>query len=331
MVVASCGNVKGNKEEEGTVIQEMAAPKVTVKTVSMGKVPQIETYTSSVEANVINNIAPQSALRIKNIRVEIGDFVRAGQIVAEMDVANLEQMRFQMVNDSTELARIRSLYEVGGVPKSDLDAMELSYNVRKTSYENLLENTILRSPISGVITARNYDKGDMYSMGQPIYTVQEITPVKLIVAISEKDYTRVKKGDSVTLSVEAFPGEVFTGSVRRIYPTMDPATHTFQCEVSVPNTNRKLRPGMYAKVTVNFGINTSVLVPDRAVVKQQGSGEKFVYVLNEDGTVTYQNVILGARMGNLCEVLEGLKDGEKVVVEGTLRVKDGVKVEAVEE
>lgn len=327
LVAASCGS-KTAKTAAAPVEQ---TPKVVVATVMDRDVPQIADYTSTVEANVINNIAPQGALRIKKIKAEIGDFVGAGQILAEMDVANLEQTRLQLINDSTELSRIKALYEVGGVAKSDLDAIQLSYNVRKTAYQNLLENTILRSPISGVVTARNYDKGDMYTMGQPIYTVQEITPVKMLVAISEKDYTKVKKGDAVTLSVDAYPDQVFNGTIKRLYPTMDPTTHTFQAEVTVANANRLLRPGMYAKVKVNLGTNHSVVIPDKALVKQQGSGDKFVYSLNADGTVSYKKVVPGIRMGSEYEILEGVEPGEKLVVEGHSRLRHGSKVQVTEE
>ena len=334
LVMASCGNFAGKSKAaaETAAEEEVVLPKVSVATAVKREVPQTGVYTSTVQANVVNNIAPQSSMRIKKIRVEIGDFVSAGQIVAEMDIANLEQTKLQLVNDSTELARIQGLYKVGGVSKSDLDAATLSYNVRKTTYENLKENTILRSPISGVITARNYDKGDMYSMGQPIYTVQQIVPVKLLVGISESDYTKVKKGDKVSLTVDALPGQTFTGTINRIYPIMDSATHTFTVEVRVPNTDRKLRPGMYAKVTVNFGKNNSVIVPDKAVVRQQGSGDKFVYILNEDNTVTYQKVELGVRLATAeYEILSGVEEGQKVVTEGQLRIKDGVEVEYTEE
>ncbi len=329
-LAASCAN-NGNSEKTDEAAVAPVTPKVTVTTVGMREVEQNSTYTSSVVANVVNNIAPQSANRIKSIKAEIGDFVYAGQILAEMDVANLEQTRLQLINDSTELERIKGLYEVGGVSKSDLDNITLSYNVRKTAYNNLKENTILRSPITGMVTARNYDKGDMYSMAQPLFTVQQISPVKLLVGISESNYTKVKKGDKVTLTVDALPGETFDGSIQRIYPTIDPSTHTFTAEVKVQNSNRKLRPGMYAKVTVNFGRNTSVVIPDKAVVRQQGSGDKFVYILNEDSTVTYQKVVLGVRMGSEYEILEGVSDGDKVVTEGQIRIKDGVTVEAVEE
>lgn len=331
IAAVSCKNIKKPAEQSAPAEVVEALPMVSVETVSMRDVPQEGIYTSTVEANVINNIAPQSAMRIKSLKADIGDFVYAGKVVAEMDVANLEQAKLQLINDSTELARIKSLYEVGGVSKSDLDAITLSYNVRKTSYRNLLENTVLRSPVSGVISARNYDKGDMYTMGKPIFTVEEITPVKLLVAISEKDYTKISKGDSVNLTVDAFPDLVFTGRIARIYPTMDAATHTFQVEVQVPNNYKTLRPGMYARVKVNFGKNHSVVAPDRAVVKQQGSGEKFMFVLQEDSTVRMTKVVLGVRMGDEYEVLEGLNDGDKVVTEGLLRIKDGVKVEYTEE
>jgi len=328
VAVSACGNAAS---EENAEAAEDMLPKVTVRTVSSREVPQTEVYTSTVEANVVNNIAPQNSLRIKSIKAEIGDFVSKGQILAEMDVASLEQLKLQMINDSTELQRVKSLYEVGGVSKSDLDAISMSFSVRKTAYRNLLENTVLCSPINGVVTARNYDKGDMYSMSQPIYTIQEITPVKMLVAVSEKDYTKVKKGDKVSITADAFPGKSFTGSIRRLYPVMDAATHTFMVEVVVPNGDRMLRPGMFTRVTVNFGSNCSVVAPDLAVIKQQGSGDKYVFVLNEDGSVSYRKVVLGVRMNNEYEVLEGLKDGDKVVVEGQIRIKDGVKVEYTEE
>ena len=87
---------------------------------------------------------------------------------------------------------------------------------------------------------------------------------------------------------------------------------------------------MYARVTVQFGVNNSVVVPDTAIVKQTGSGERFVYVLNADGTVTYQNVKLGRRMESMYEILSGVEDGAKVVTEGQVRLKDGIKVTVAE-
>ncbi len=324
LMTVACGN-KGSKTATPATVKE-ADPSVSVAQVSIREVPQEATYTTTVQASVKNNIAPQTAGRISRILVDVGDFVKAGQVVAEMDQTQLAQVELQMKNNEIELTRLRGLYEVGGLSKSDLEAIEMAYNLNKTQYNNLLENATLVSPIDGVITARNYDAGDMYAMSAPIYTVEQIKPVKLLVGISESDYSKVKKGDDVTIQADAVPGKTFYGKINKIYPTVDPTTRTFTVEVLVANNYNTLRPGMFARATVRFGVNKSVVVPDVAVVKQQGSGERFIYVLNDNGTVTYQKVVLGRRMGAEYEVLEGIADGAKVVTGGQIRLKDGIKV-----
>ena len=324
VLAAGCGNTA--KKTETQVVAQEVVPTVAVETVAAREVPQTATYTSTVQAYVKNNIAPQMAGRISKINVEIGDFVKKGQVLAEIDKAQLLQAQLQLQNQEVELSRLKTLFQSGAVSKSDYDAVELAYNIAKTQVANLEENTVLRSPIDGVVTARNYDAGDMYAMTSPIYVVEQIIPVKLLVGISEADYTKVKKGDSVEIVADAIPEKKFYGNVEKIYPTIDPATRTFTIEVVVKNPYKTLRPGMFARVTVNFGSNRNVVIPDMAVVKQQGSGERFVYVLNEDGTVTYTKVILGRRMGAEYEVLEGLADGATIVTGGQIRLKDGVKV-----
>ena len=323
LMAASCGNAE--KKADTKVVAD-TTPSVSVVQVGVQAVPQEVTYTSTVQAFVKNNIVPQAGNRIKKINVEIGDFVKKGQVLAEMDMTQLQQSELQLLNNEIELERLRALYEAGGLSKSDLDAIEMAYKVSKTTYENLLENAILKSPIDGVVTARNYDVGDMYAMSAPLFTVEQIKPVKLLVAVSESDYSKVKKGDSVEIKVEAVPGKTFYGKVVRLYPTVDPVTRTVTVEVQVENNYNTLRPGMFARVKLNFGVNNSVVVPDVAIVKQQGSGERFIYVLNNDGTVTYQPVVLGRRIGAEYEVLEGISDGAKVVTGGQLRLKDGIKV-----
>ena len=328
VMAVSCGN-NNSKTAEQPQAAEVRLPNVTIMAASYKDVPQSDVYTANVEAYAKNNIAPQSPSRIQKIYVEVGDFVRAGQIVAKMDEVSLNQSKLSMANDSLEYSRIKKLYEQGGVSKSDFDAMELKYNVTRSQYQNLLENTILCSPVSGVITARNYDQGDMYG-GSPIYVVEQITPVKLYVGISEMDYTRVKKNDTVTLTADALPGKTFTGRIARIYPTIDAATHTFTAEVNVANRDRLLRPGMYARVTVNFGSNHSIVVPDDCVVKQQGSGVRSVFVLQNDNTVKEIVVTLGRHFGTEYEILSGVAEGDKVVVKGQASLKNGSKVNVQE-
>lgn len=316
-------------EENGQQAMEVL-PKVEVISAIKKIVPQTQVYSTTVLANVTNNIASQSAGRIRKVNVEIGDFVSAGQVLAEMDKAQLDQAYLRLKNQEVELARIKGLYDEGGVSQSDYEAAVLGYDVSKTAYDNLEENTVLRSPVSGVVTARNYDSGDMYVMQSPLFTVQQITPVKVLVAVSESDYTKVSRGDKVTLAVDALPGKSFTGTVIRLYPTMDAATHTFNVEVQFRNERRELRPGMFARATVNFGDNNSIVVPDACVIKQQGSGQRFVFVLEKDNTVSTRVVTLGKHSGPEFEILSGLEEGDLVVCKGQSSLKSGQKVEVVE-
>lgn len=326
LMMASCGQ-KSAEQQQTVVVEE--APKVTVTRVHAENVPQLSTYPTTVEADIVNNITPQSASRINEILVEVGDHVKKGQRLATMDAINLEKIRLQVANDSIEYGRTKELYEIGAASQANFEAITLAYEVSKKSYANLLENTILTSPISGVITARNYDEGDMYAMAQPLFVVQNITPVKMLINISESNYSKVKKGMEVELVADAFPGETFKGKVNLVYPTIDPRSHTFPVEIIVDNKNEKLRPGMFTRVTINYGNNFRVVVPDSAVLKQLGADDKYVYVLNEDNTVTYTPVKLGVRMGNRYEIISGLNDGDVIVTSGQTRLKNNIEVEVV--
>ena len=326
LAVVACG---GNNATQNTT--QAPAKKqdvlVEVQSAAYREVPQVSSYSSTVQAYAVNNIMPQQGGRIRKINVEVGDYVGKGQILAEMDRLQLDQLALQVQNDEIEYARLKSLYEEGGVSQSDFESLELAFKVSQSSYENLLENTILRAPVSGVVSARNYDRGDLYSMSQPIYTVQQITPVKLLVPISEADYTRVKRGDKVTLTADALPGKTYEGTIVRLYPTIDPASHTFSAEVRVANENRELRPGMYARVAVDFGSVENIVVPDAAVMKLQGSGQRTVFVLNDDNTVSMKTVETGRHFGNRYEILSGLEEGELVLTGGHSNLRSGDKVE----
>ena len=329
LAVAACSQNAGKKSQAAG---ETAVPaiRVTVTKVQQQTVSQTEVYASTVQAYAVNNIAPQSGNRIQKINVDVGSFVTKGQILAEMDQVQLTQQKLQLANAEKELKRLKQLYEQGGLSQSDYEAAELQYNVAKATCENLEQNTILRSPITGVVTARNYDRGDMYAMAAPIFTVQQITPVKLLVGVSETDYTKVKVGQQVSIVADALPGKTIAGKVNKIYPTMEAASHTFNVEVLVPNVDKALRPGMYCKVTVNFGDRTNPVVPDEAVVKQLGSGQRFVYVLNGDGTVRSSAVELGRHFGTSYEILSGVAAGDSVAVSGASALKDGSRIEIVE-
>ncbi len=272
------------------------------------------------------NFAPSSPVRIDKIFVEVGDHVSKGQKLVQMDAANLKQTKLQLDNQEVEFNRIDELYKVGGASKSEWDAAKMAYDVKKTAYQNLLENTSLLSPISGVVTARNYDSGDMYSGGNPVLTVEKITPVKLLINVSEVYFTKVKKGAPVNVKLDVYGDEAFEGKISLIYPTIDPSTRTFQVEIQLPNQNQKVRPGMFARASLNFGTEENVVVPDLAIVKQAGAGDRYVYVY-KDGKVTYNKVELGRRMGAEYELKSGVPNNSQVGIAGQTRLINGTEVD----
>jgi RND family efflux transporter, MFP subunit len=324
--VISCGGGNNQNKSDEAVVKKT---KVRTKKVFEREVEQIETFSATVSANSTNNISPKMGARIEKIYVEVGDHVSAGQKLAEMDPANLIQAKLQMDNDSLEFSRTDQLYSVGGTSKSDWDAKKMRYNISKTSYNNLLINTTLHSPITGVVTARNYDSGDMFNMGQPLYVIEQIRPVKIKVSVSEELYTKIKKGMIVDVNLDVYPNETFKGKVSIIYPTIDVATRTFPVEIIVDNSNEKIRPGMFARVTFSYGQKNNVVVPDMAIVKQTGSGDRYVYVI-ENGKVVFKKVELGRRLDTEYEIVSGLTTGDEVVVEGQSRLNNGDEVEVIE-
>ncbi len=321
MAGVSCKEKKAVQEQTETI------PSVAVETVSSRDVIQQTVFTGTVEADVVNNIAPQQPRRISRILVDVGDRVKAGQLLVELDRSSLVQAKAQMDNALIEYERTNELYEFGGASKSEWDARRLQYDVAKSTYDNLLENTTLVSPVAGIVSARNYDNGDMAG-SSPILVVEQIRPVKIMINVSESLFSKVRRGMKIYVTFDAYGDEQFTGKVTRIYPTVDNSTRTFQVEVSLPNSDERIRPGMFARVTLPYDVAKHVVISDRAILKLMGSGDRYVYIYNPaDGTVRYSKVELGRRMDAEYEVLSGVENGDKVVVIGQNALSNGAKVE----
>ena len=329
LLTAVMGACSGGNDKETAAVsasQTLEKPVVKLASVQARPVAQIQEYTATVEAEGKNNIVPSSPVRIDQIFVEVGDRVFKGQKLVQMDAANLKQVKLQLDNQEIEFKRIDELYKVGGASKSEWDASKMQLDVKRTAYKNLLENTSLLSPIHGVITARNYDNGDMYSGGEPVLVVEQIAPVKLLINVSETYFTKVKKGAPVDVKLDVYGDEVFVGNISLVYPTIDPTTRTFQVEIKLNNRDMRVRPGMFARATLNFGTADNVVVPDLAIVKQAGSGDRYVFVY-KDGKVSYNKVELGRRMGAEYELKSGVPNHSQVVVAGQSRLVNGAEVQ----
>ncbi len=321
LALSSCG-----KKETVATEQVVELPRVTVDVAHRLSVPQQKEYTATVEAENINNISPAAPNRIKSIKVDVGDRVHAGQELVVLDSSTSDQLRISLDNLQREYDRAVRLLEIGSGTQQQVDQLKAQLDAARSQYENMMENTILRSPISGVVTARNYDPGDMTG-NLPVLTVGQLSPVvKVMINVTENDISKIATGMPVQVTFDAFPDEVFNGKLNRLFPTVDPATRTFQVEVQVANPKEKIKPGMFARVDINLGDQDNVVVPDRAVVKQTGSGNKYVYVL-KGNTVSFKRVELGQRLDTFYELLSGIEDGDTVVITGQSRLIDGAQVE----
>lgn len=329
MLASSC---VGGKETPTTfkTNEEAEAVNVKVQTVNAREVDQLEEFTANVEADVTNNIAPQSPVRIRKICVEVGQRVSQGQTLVLLDNNSLDRLKLQLDNTEREFNRTDELYKVGGCSKSAWEQAKAALDVMRQQYENLVENTRLVSPCSGVVTKRNYDNGDLYNGQVPVLVVEKTSPVKILINVNEQYYSQVKVGMPIqNISLDAYPGETFQGKVSIVYPSLDANTRTFPVEVRIANNDQRVRPGMFARVTLNFGTQTRVMLPDQSIVKQTGSGEQYVYVLNADSTVSHKTVVLGRRMGAEYEAVSGVSDGQTVVVFGQTLLNDGHKVHVI--
>jgi efflux transporter, RND family, MFP subunit len=322
-LLASCSSSSSSKATE-----EQSADTVRLVEVAPAEMRALnlsEEFTAQLEAKVVNNITAQAGGRLKQLLVKVGDRVGAGQAVARMEATQAAQAQIQLADAKTNFARMDELYKVGGVSKAQWEQAKSAVDQAKLAYGNAAENTVLRSPISGFVTAKNYDNGDMTSPQLPVVVIQQIAPVKAVIGVSEQYYSYLKKGAAATLSVDALGEETFSGIVTNIFPTLDPVTHTVSTEIEVANKDLKLRPGMYARVHLDFGTKEALTVPDKAIVRQAGSGARYVYVFS-GGKAVYRAVELGQQQGDLYEVVSGLNAGDQVIISAPSNLKNGLSV-----
>lgn len=326
MIVAAMTACSGSSNESATITTVEELPKVEVQKVYTQEVNQLAEYTATVEAFKTNNITTSTPNRIKDILVDVGYKVAKGQKLVVLDNVNIDQLKVRLDNMEREYNRAVQLLEIGGGTQQAVDQLRTELDATKRQYDNLVENTVLVSPINGVVTARNFDPGDM--TGGAILTIEQMRPVKVLINVSESEFTKVRKGMKAAIKLDVYGDEEFTGTVKLIHPTIDPATRTFTVEIEISNADERVRPGMFARVQLNFGTANHIVVPDRAVVKQTGSGDRYVYTIN-NGIVSFNKVELGQRIDNTYEVISGVEDGADVVISGQTRLSNGCKAEVI--
>jgi RND family efflux transporter MFP subunit len=342
-----------------------ARPPMTVELTpaSRGAMSEVVTVVGNLEGQAQVDVTSKVSGRLQDVLVRIGDRVTRGQKLAtvedreiqeqvrqaeasfDVSRAAVRQREADLKFADTNLERSKSLFQRQLLPRQSMDdaeARQLSaaaqLDLARAQYEQArarldelkitLSNTEVRSPVNGFVGRRLLDSGAYVSPNTPVVSVVDIDRVRLVANIVEKDLRRVRVGSTAEVEVDAFPGEVFTGSVARVAPVLDPATRTAQMEVEVPNGSFRLKPGMYSRVRLTVATKTDALtVPINAVVAIEGRRGVFTV---QDGTrrsAKFTPVQTGIEDGRRVEIVEGLSDGTRIVTAGAAALRDGDPVQ----
>lgn len=334
-IFSSCGS-KSEKAEEAADNSIL----VRVAPINISDVARKLEYSANLEAKEQVFYAPSLAgCRIKKINVEVGDRIYKGQVLVEMDATNLQQQELQLKNLEVEYNRAVKLKETGSISQQNYDAACTQYEIAKTAYNNLLENTRLVAPFNGVVTGKFMEEGELYSGGAfggaskpAVISIEQINPIKAYVNIAEQYYLQVKKGMKVTLTNDVFGKREFEGVVNIVYPTIDTKSRTFTCELLFQNNDESLRPGMYGSIALSVGEAKAMVIPSIAVLKVQGSNDRYLF-LAKDGKAQRVSVKILNRYDDQVEIqaLDGeIKEGDKLVVVGQARLVDGAVIKIVD-
>ena len=280
---------------------------------------------TTLEGYQTMRVAPSVTGRIEHIFVDVGSRVARGATLVRMDQQQYNTTKLTFTNLALELSRMEALVATGAVSQQTYDQTKLSYDQTEESLKFLEANTYVRAQFSGVISAKNYEDGELYS-GQPILVLTQVNTLKALMAIPESYYPLVKAGMKVDILSEIYPDTVFPATIEIVYPTIDPATHTFNAKVRIPNGEERLRPGMYVHTSLEMGKSTALLIPYQSVQKLTGANDRYIY-LNDGGVARRVFVQMGQRFDDRVEVFaDEVREGVEVVTTGAEKLVDGCKL-----
>jgi membrane fusion protein, multidrug efflux system len=335
---------------------------VEIGSVRRATIAQELTVVGNLIGETTVSVAPRAAGRLQEVYVRLGDRVGKGQRIAKIeDFELVEQLKQQeaaqevaqatirqrdadLALAKTNVDRSRSLFERQLLPKQTLDDNEARYQsaqaqldlaraqaqqskARLDELKINLANTIITSPVNGFVAKRNVDPGASVGQNAPVVDVVDISRVRLIVNVVEKDLKQLQAGDETRVEVDAFPGEMFMGRIARVSPVLDPATRTAPIEIEIPNPTYRLKPGMYARVGITLDTTKDALVVPATALVDLG-GRRGVFQPANDIAV-FRAVQVGTEQRDIVEVLGGLTEGAEVVTTGAGQLRDGDRIQIV--
>jgi HlyD family secretion protein len=332
---------------------------VEIATVTRATIQQELTVVGNLIGESTVSVAPRAAGRLQDVDVRLGDRVSRGQRIAkiedfelveqikqqeaaqEVSQATIRQREADLALARTNLERSMSLFEKKLIAKQVLDDNESRHQsaqaqldlARAQSQQSKarldelkinLGNTIITSPVNGFISRRLVDPGASVGQNAPVVEVVDISRVRLIANVVEKDLKQLQSGDTTRVEVDAFPGEMFMGRIARVSPVLDPATRTAPIEVEIPNPSFRLKPGMYARVGITLDTTKDALVVPANALVDLGGRRGVFQPLSE--TAVFRAVQVGNEQGQLVEIVGGLTEGQEVITTGAGQLRDGDRI-----
>ena len=324
LMLIGCG-----KKTTTTKVEEERVEQVRTTVLHYQEIQREISLSTNLQGYLTLNVAPSVTGKIEHIYCEVGDRKSKGQDLVRMDQTQYKTTKITLGNLEVEKNRIENLLRSGSATQQQYDQILTQYNSTKEQLEFLQANTYVKAPFSGVISAKNYEDGELYG-GQPILVLTQLDKLKALVAVPETYFPRFKEGMKLQLTSEIYPEKVFTATVEVVYPTIDASTHTFQVKIVVPNGQHLLRPGMYVTTTIGLGKAKVLVAPYQAVEKLVGANDRYVFI-NDNGRAKRVTVELGQRFDQNIEIIAPeIVEGVELVTVGQHKLVDGVKINVVE-
>ena len=326
MAAAVCMLSCGNKQTQTSEQEAERVEVVSTMTLVPQTIERVLQVSTNLQGYLTQNVAPSLTGKIEHIYTEVGDVVKTGDMLVRMDQNQYLSSKIQLANLEVEMGRLEALLKTGSVSQQTYDQTKVSFDQLKQNLSFLEANTYVKAPFDGVISAKTYEDGELYG-GQPIVVLTQVDRLKALIAIPETYYPMVKEGMRLTVKSDIYPQEEFAATIEVVYPTIDPATHTFQCKLVIPNATERLRPGMYVTTTLGIGKENTIVVPYQSVEKLIGSNERFVFI-NENGYAKRVSVKLGQRFDENIEIIAPeIHEGVEYIYLGQRKLVDGVKIQ----
>ncbi len=331
---SGCDSLKnmGKKQARNDAVVQRIKVDVAIDTVVRRTLYQERKVLGTLSAYRETDLAPlaMGAVRVRYLPVKIGDYVEQGQIVAKMDDAQFVQTDAQFASLKSQYERSKSLYEANALPKAQFEGVEAQYMSMKRQMETMAENTVLKAPFSGLITAKSVEEGELYTTSMTpgaskgLVRITQLNPLKVDLDLDDQTVQYVKKGMQVQLSVDnAKDSARVTGRVDWVNPVAGSMSRTFGARIIVQNPQRKLLPGYFAEVHILMGRKDNCLaVPRSAVVDDR------VFVL-QGGLALAKKVEVGTIADSLVEIVSGLNEKDVVVVSGNKALPDSAEVNVI--